>query len=166
MLLAAPHTSFVDGLWMLLAARHYRIPVRFVMKEKHLRGPFAPLRLMGAIPVNPGEGRSTTTTLQEMVAEADEFALLIAPSGSRSYGDRWRSGFYHLAAETGLPVYSSVLDYGRRRIAISQEPMVPSGDVVADMDQVRAFYRGAVGRRPEQTSEVVLKEEQHADPRS
>ncbi len=34
-----------------------------------------------------------------------------------------------------------------------------TGNVVADMDGIRAFYAGMVGRYPEQTSRVRLREE-------
>ncbi|MEM1334333.1 MAG: 1-acyl-sn-glycerol-3-phosphate acyltransferase, partial [Actinomycetota bacterium] len=159
MLLAAPHTSFVDGFWMLCAAHHFGIKVKFVMKAKHLNGVFAPLRWMGAIPVEPGAGKGTTEALKALVEDAEAFALLIAPSGSRSYDDRWRSGFLHLARDTELPVYCSVLDYGRRRIALSADPIDAQGDVAAVMDRIRDFYDGALGRKPEQTSVIVLKEE-------
>ena len=159
-LLAAPHTSFVDGFWMLVATRYYRVPVRFVIKAKHLRGPFVFLRWLGALPVEPGKNQRTTDILRQMLDDNDEFALLISPPGTRSKGDRWRSGFYHLGIETGLPLYFSYLDYGARRIGINDKPMYLTGDVRADMDTVRAFYGGMLGRYPEQTSTILLREEQ------
>ncbi|MEM9606362.1 MAG: 1-acyl-sn-glycerol-3-phosphate acyltransferase [Actinomycetota bacterium] len=157
-LTAAPHTSFVDGFWMLVAMRHYGVKIRFLMNAKHLRGPFGLLKYVGAVPVTPGKGGTTADLVKEAGTE-EEFAIVISPPGTRSKQERWRSGFYHLAIETGLPIYFSYLDYGQRRVGIGTEPLIPSGDIVADMNVVREFYGGMLGRAPEQTSTIVLREE-------
>lgn len=164
--LAAPHTSFWDGLWTLLYGRAADIPLRFVIKAEHLRGPFAPIRWLGAVPVEPGKNQKTTEALrrrvEQMVADGEDFALLIAPAGTRSHRDRWRSGFYHLARDTGLPVHAAYLDYGARRIGLAPGPVPITGDVRADMDVLRGIYADTVGHHPEDKSTIVLREELEA----
>jgi len=85
-------------------------------------------------------------------------ALAIAPDGTRSARDYWRSGFYHIARAADVPLVLSFLDWGTHRAGIGPT-MALSGNVGADMDRIRAFYAGMVGRHPEQTSRVRLREE-------
>jgi hypothetical protein len=38
--------------------------------------------------------------------------------------------------------------------------LMPSDDVRADMDTIRAFFAGKTGRHPEQAGEIRLREEE------
>lgn len=147
-LLGAPHTSNWDFVLMLALAWHWRVSIRFLAKASLFRGPFAPImRALGGIPV---DRQDASRMVPELVAELrDERAyLVITPEGTRSPVDYWKSGFYRIARDTGLPV---TLGYVDRRVMIAGlgPTLTLSGAVDADMDQIRAFYAGKVGvRRP------------------
>jgi 1-acyl-sn-glycerol-3-phosphate acyltransferase len=89
--------------------------------------------------------------------------VAVSPEGTRSRRDRWKSGFYWIAHEAKVPVVCGYLDYGRRRAGLGLT-FVPSGDVVEDMDRVRAFYAGLRGRDPSSESDIRLKEEEEEAP--
>ncbi len=82
--------------------------------------------------------------------------LAIAPEGTRSHVDRWKSGFYRLALEAGVPVGLAFIDY-RTRVVGLREYVRMTGDPVADMARVRAAYAGKVGLRPELAGEIRLE---------
>ena len=58
-----------------------------------------------------------------------------------------------------VPIVCGYLDYATKRAGLGLT-LVPSGDVRADMDRIRAFYDGKRGRHPSLESVILLKEEQ------
>lgn len=158
-LVASPHSSNWDTAVMLLFAAHFGIRLRWVGKRESFRWPLGLLlRRLGGIPIERSGGQGVVAATAEVFRGEGPLALAIAPDGTRSARDYWRSGFYHIARAAGVPLVLSYLDWGRRRAGIG--PTLPlSGDVRADMDHIRAFYAGMVGRHPDQTSRVRLREE-------
>lgn len=157
-LIGAPHTSNFDFLLMLGIAWDARMRIHWLGKRELFRGIAGPLmRGLGGIPVdraNPGG------IVEEVVTRArstDRFLLVVTPEGTRQ-GSGWRSGFYRIAWEAGLPVTLGFAD-GARRSAGLGETIRLTGDVVADMDRVRAFYRDITGVRPEYRTEPRLADE-------
>ena len=78
-------------------------------------------------------------------AAGDEpFVLGIAAEGTRSRGEYWKSGFYRIAQQTGLPITLAFLDGPSRTVGWGPT-FSPTGDVGADMDRIRAFYADKTG---------------------
>jgi 1-acyl-sn-glycerol-3-phosphate acyltransferase len=158
-LVASPHSSNWDTAVMLLCAAHFGIRLRWVGKRESFRGPLGPvLRRLGGIPIERAGGRGVVASTAEVFRDGAPLALAIAPDGTRSARDYWRSGFYHIARAADVPLVLSFLDWGARRAGIGPT-LALTGDIAADMDRIRAFYAGMVGRYPEQTSRVRLREE-------
>jgi 1-acyl-sn-glycerol-3-phosphate acyltransferase len=158
-LIAAPHTSNWDLLWMLLFAAHFGVSPRFMAKHTLFRGPMGwAMRGLGGIPV---ERRRAADVVAQSVAAftaAEALALVVPAEGTRSRAPFWKSGFYRIAREAGVPIVPSFLDYGRRTGGFG-EPFHPTGDVRADMDRLRVFYAGRTGKYPALFGEVRLREE-------
>lgn len=158
-LVGAPHTSNWDWVLTLLLAWDNRVTIRLLVKESLFKGPLGPiLRSTGAVALdraNPG------ATMRSLLAEADgneTFLLGLAAEGTRSKGEYWKSGFYRIAQQTGLPITLAFLDAPSRTVGWGPT-FHPSGDVRADMDRIRAFYAGVTGIKPEGTTVPRLKEE-------
>ena len=139
--LAVPHTSNWDGLLLLMLARSIGLRMRWMVKESALKGPLgAPLRALGAVPIDRSRATNMVEQMVEQFRTNDEFVLFIPPEGTRGRAEHWKSGFYHIALGAGVPVAPGYLDYGRKRAGIG-EPVAMTGDVRVDMDKIRAFYR-------------------------
>ncbi|BBH15850.1 1-acyl-sn-glycerol-3-phosphate acyltransferase [Nocardioides baekrokdamisoli] len=155
----APHTSNWDWVVMLLIVWSNRTQPQALIKQEFFSGPFGPiLRATGGVPLdraNPGE---TVRALLKAAEGADEFQLTLAAEGTRSKGEYWKSGFYRIAQQTGLPIVLGFVDGPTRTLGVGPS-IVPSGDVVADMDRIRAFYADKRGIRPENRTEPRLREE-------
>jgi 1-acyl-sn-glycerol-3-phosphate acyltransferase len=158
-LVGAPHTSNWDWVLTMLLAWDNSIQIRLLVKHEFFRGPLGPLlRATGAIALdraNPG------ATIRSLVAEAagdEPFVLGIAAEGTRSKGDYWKSGFYRIAQQTGLPITLAFLDAPSRTVGWGPT-FAPSGDMRADMDRIRAFYADKTGIRPEGFTTPRLREE-------
>lgn len=160
-LLCAPHTSNFDALWFFIAVRALGIQPKVLIKSTFYVFPFRRLfTFLGGVPVKRGAGaHGLADQLLEYVNAVDRVELAIAPEGSRSRQNYWKSGFYHIALGTGLPVYLVSVDYPSGEIKRSAEPMPVTGDPVADMDFARAFYAGVVAKYPADFGPVVLRRE-------
>jgi 1-acyl-sn-glycerol-3-phosphate acyltransferase len=84
--------------------------------------------------------------------------LGLAAEGTRSRGEYWKSGFYRIAQQTGLPITLAFLDAPSRTVGWGPT-FTPSGNVRADMDLVRAFYADKTAIRPEGFTPPRLREE-------
>jgi 1-acyl-sn-glycerol-3-phosphate acyltransferase len=158
-LVAAPHTSNWDLLWLLLMARSRGVPIRWLAKHTLFRWPLGPvLRALGGVPVRRHLREDRVASTARTFAEARELVLVIPPEGTRSRTEYWKSGFYHIARSAGVPVVPTALDYARR-IGEFGAPVEADEDVGAFMDRMRAFYADRSGRRPEHFGPVRLREE-------
>ncbi|GAB4217057.1 MAG: hypothetical protein OHK0013_44260 [Sandaracinaceae bacterium] len=96
--------------------------------------------------------------IADAIRKADRLYLTIAPSGTRSKRDHWKSGFYRIAQAANVPMMLGFLDYEKKRGGLAFT-MEPSGDIKADMERIRAFYKDVRGKHPERESAPRLREE-------
>jgi 1-acyl-sn-glycerol-3-phosphate acyltransferase len=158
-LIAAPHTSNWDLPFMLAAA--YAMGVRISWLGNHPM--FIPpwgwlMRKLGGIPVDRRAPQSLVTKMTEIFKSSDYLVLAVPPEGSRGKVAVWKSGFYHIASQSGVPIGLGYLDYDRKLCGIGAF-IVPSGNVNEDMNKIRAFYRNIRGKYPDLESEPRLQDE-------
>lgn len=161
-LVGAPHTSQWDFAAMLAIAWSSGRSPQVLVKKSFFKGPLGwLLRRLGGIALdrdNPGD--TIRALLRE--AESDEpFLLCIAAEGTRRKSDYWKSGFYRISQQTGLPITLGFVDGPTRSLGMGPT-FRPSGDVVADMDFVRGYYADKQGIRPENRTEPRLPVEDSA----
>ena len=161
-LIAAPHTTNWDGAFMIATAWVFRIKLHWIAKKSLVSGPFGGiLRTLGAVGVDRNKPVGQVEQVAERIRESDGIFLAIAPSGTRSYREHWKSGFYWIALEAGVPIVPSFLDWGNKHSGVGPA-IETTGDIVKDMDQIRAFYDGMTGKYPKKQNPIRLKEETEA----
>lgn len=165
--IGAPHTSNWDGWLMLMAFWKIQRPFNFLMKNSLLRVPVVGwiLRASGGIATDRSRSTGMVGSLVNEARTADTFTLIIAPKGTRGLRDYWKSGFYRIALETGLPVQLGFIDRNTRTYGWAGTIEL-TGDVNKDMDRIRAFYDGKTGFHPDKTSIPRLRAEDDADARA
>ena len=105
-----PHTSNVDFPIGLLAKWAMGLPANFWGKDSLFRIPLfgAWLKWLGGVPVNRsapgGLVEQAVEHLQRCVAQDSYAWLVVAPEGTRSLTPGWRSGFYRVAHQAGVPL--------------------------------------------------------------
>lgn len=157
--IAAPHTSNWDLVWMLAFSIYFRLPLRWVGKKSIFKPPFGGImKLMGGIPVDRSKRGNQVERMAGIFDEHERVALAIPAEGTRGAREFWKSGFYHIARTAEVPIIPSFLDYGRREGGLG-EPIVPTGDLKADMDRIRAFYEGKTGKYPKLFTPPRLRDE-------
>ena len=143
-----PHTSNWDFVWGVLAYLSLGWSVRWCGKDSWFRWPVGILaRALGGIPVNRRERTGFVGRLKRAYESADELYVAITPEGTRSRTDHWKSGFYHLALETGYPVGLGFIDRPSKRIGIDTYVAL-SGNEEQDLAIFRAYYADKRGVHP------------------
>ena len=147
-LLAAPHTSNLDGFLMLATAAHYRVKLRWMGKKSLTAGPFGRLLLwLGCVPVDRSAAHGLVGEMAAAFEQADQMVLAVPPEGTRGQTTGWKQGYYHIAHAANVPIIFSVLDFGTKTVRLSGE-LLTRGDYEADWPTVRAHYRSARGTIP------------------
>src|SRR6478735_3665885 len=158
-LVGAPHTSNWDRVLTMLLAWDSRVQIRLLVKESFFRGPLAPfMRWTGAVELDRDDPGGTIRQLLADAETDETFLLGIAAEGTRSKAEYWKSGFYRISQQTGIPITLAFLDAPSRTVGWGPT-FSPTGDVVADMDRIREFFSDKTGFRPEFTTEPRLREE-------
>ena len=144
-----------------MLATAYAMRVRISWFGKHTL--FIPpwgwiMRKLGGIPVDRRAPQSLVTQMAEKFKHSDAHVLAVPPEGTRSKVDAWKSGFYHIASECGVPIGLGYLDYNRKLCGLGMF-VIPSGNVKEDMNKIRSFYRNIRGKHPDLESEPRLREE-------
>ena len=148
--IAAPHTSNWDFVYALPAMHLMGIKnLRYLIKNSLF---FFPLKylfyLTGGIPVDRSKKNELTANLQRMIKESEEIYLMFPPEGTRSRVERWKTGFYYTAMETGLPIILGYMDYKSRKLGFG-EVFYPTGDIKKDMLKIEAYYADKGAKYPE-----------------
>lgn len=152
-----PHTSNWDFVVGYLARTAAGLPLRWVGKDTLFRWPFARLlRGMGGIPVNRREHTGFIDQLARELRRRSSMWIVLAPEGTRARTDHWKSGFYHLALEAGVPVGLGYIDY-RARVVGLDTFLDLTGDEEVDLGRIRRAYADKVGRHPDQASEIRFR---------
>jgi 1-acyl-sn-glycerol-3-phosphate acyltransferase len=149
-----PHTSNWDfPLGVLFRAKH-RVPMQWAGKDTLFRWPFGKLFLwLGGVPINRRQPTGMIRQLADAFAANETLSLCIAPEGTRSKTDHWKTGFYRLALEADVPVGLAFIDYGQKRLGVERW-ITLSGDEEADLAMIRAYYAGITARYPEKAGEI------------
>jgi len=158
-LVGAPHTSNWDFVLMLAIAWRLEIPIRWLGKDSLFRGWRGPvMRRLGGIPVDRADAGRIVAEVVARAHAGEVFGLVVTPDGTRGPHTHWKSGFYRIAREAGMPVTLGYVD--RTTMTTGLGPtMSLSGDVAADMARIRAFYADKSGLRPHRRVEPRLASE-------
>lgn len=155
----APHTSNWDWVAMLLLLWSGGVAPRVLVKRELFTGLTGwILRRTGGIPIDRDHPTEVVRDLAEHAARDESFVIVLAAEGTREKQDYWKSGFYRLSQQTGIPISLGFIDGPSRTMGFGPT-MELTGDVGADMDSIRAFYADKRGVRPAQRTEPRLREE-------
>lgn len=160
LMIGAHHTSNWDFPIGLATLYVFRLRISWVGKDTLFRWPFGGfMRWLGGIAVDRANPGGITEQLAKQLADAERQVLLITPSGTRGRRDYWKSGFYRIAQAANVPIVCGSLDFPTRTARIGLA-LFPTGNIKADMDQIRAYYADTAGRHPDNATPVRLREEQ------
>ena len=150
-LIAAPHTSNWDLPLTLMVAFSLRLHVYWMGKEELFKPPFRGIMMwLGGIPVDRKKANNLVNASIEALRAADgPLQLIVPPEGTRSNTRFWKTGFYYIALGAQVPIVMAYMDYETKQSGLGPV-FLPTGNVEADMDTIKAFYAPMKGKNPDQ----------------
>ena len=152
-----PHTSNMDSILMIIFAAAMGRRLRWVVKKELAWEPLGTIiRATGGIFIDRRSRAGLVGQIAEIVKASESIFLVIAPEGTRSYTDKWKSGFYYIAVDADVPIVLAHLNYQRKRFG-ARAPFMPTGDLKADEVLIRDYYAQWAGARyPEKFGPIVM----------
>ncbi|MDB2409158.1 1-acyl-sn-glycerol-3-phosphate acyltransferase [Pseudomonadales bacterium] len=149
MVAAAPHTSnwdFIVGLPIILAVG---IKASIMMKKEAFIWPFSLLwHSMGFIPIDRSADKGAVGSAVEHFERSETLWFVIAPEGTRSKTERWKTGFLSIAHQAQVPVLLVSWDFPTKTVHFGKV-MRTSGDNQQDLKEIREYFSQFTGKRPE-----------------
>ncbi len=147
-MIMAPHTSNMDFMVGMGPMFALGLRVSFMAKSSLFWEPFGRyLRWVGAVPIDrSAPGGSVREAVKEF-EKRERFILVITPEGTRKKVERWKTGFYFIACQAGVPIVPLTFDYSKREIRFGS-PLNPSNDKEKDLATLKSFFHAGQARNP------------------
>ena len=159
LLIAAPHTSNWDFVFGLAAIFYLKINLNWFGKDSLFIGPAGwILRKWGGIALDRKNRSNTVSFVVSEYKKRSSLAIGLAPEGTRSRTTYWKSGFYYMAFEAGVPLALAFFDYEKKEVGVGMV-LTLSGNMNADMEKIRTFYADKHGKYSQLAGPVQLREE-------
>jgi len=155
--IAAPHTSNWDFPLGILLIKALKMDVNWLGKHTIFRWPFGTLlRALGGTPVDRTQSLNVIRQTTELFKQSENLIFALAPEGTRSKTDHWKTGFYHIAKAANVPIALGYLDFGRKQVGV-RDIFYPGDDIEADFRKIAEYYKDKHGKNPENTSLIRAK---------
>lgn len=142
-LVVAPHTHNMEYILGNFSFWALNKPIKIIIKDAHTKAWYGSIvRGLGGI----GIDRSQRNDLVNFIAnefKKDSFSLVITPEGTRSYVEKWRKGFYHMAMATKVPIVLAAGDFKRKNIYLGYSiPYEEYSQMSYEelLDRIRKYY--------------------------
>lgn len=145
-LIAAPHTHWMDLFLGILIRGSVGFKSSFIGKKELFFFPLSIfLKLIGGIPVNRSKKNNTVNEIVNIFNQRKEFMLSLAPEGTRQKVSKFKTGFYYIAKEAGIPIIMITMDYSNKKSLIS-DPFYPTKNFKYDLNLIESFFDGVEGK--------------------
>ncbi|MFT4817108.1 MAG: 1-acyl-sn-glycerol-3-phosphate acyltransferase [Pseudohongiellaceae bacterium] len=139
-LIGAPHTSNWDFPLMLLVVLELRLQLYWMGKHTLFPFPFSGLmKWLGGIPINRSKSHNVVYDIVGQFKSNDNFVVLVPPEGTRRKVSEWKTGFYHIANNAGVPILMGYVDAEKKEAGFA-DFFYPTGELESDMKEIRSFY--------------------------
>ncbi|NNK90727.1 MAG: acyltransferase [Saprospiraceae bacterium] len=150
----APHTSNWDFYHGKMCMTGWGVPMKAAIKNFWTKFPFGLIiKPLGGVGIDRSKkeykgAKGQVKMMANLFKRTDQMALVITPEGSRSRRDVWKTGFYHIAREAGVPIVVFKGDFFKKEIEFGP---VYTGDEDLEtiMRGMMEFYKDVQGRHPE-----------------
>ena len=148
-LIAAPHTHWVDFPMGVLLRSVLGIKSNFIGKKSLFKWPYGWIfKSLGGTPVERKKNEKQVDAIAKLFDQYDEFRLAMSPEGTRQKVEQWRTGFYYIAKKANVPIIMFTLDF-KNKINHFSEPFFPTEDFESDFRYIKSFFKDVVGKVPE-----------------
>jgi len=147
--IVAPHTSNWDGILGVAAIAGLDARISFIGKDAAFKyGLGAFLKYMGGIPIDRSNPRGVINDAIEKIKKMNGTLLGMAPEGTRSKVDAWKTGFLRIAEGIDAKIIPASIDFKTKEILLGKV-FAPSGDNKKDIRDLQDYYKVFTARHPE-----------------
>lgn len=121
-MIAAPHTSNWDFLFVNVAMWQLGWDMRFMIKDSHTKNFFYGwlVKLIGGIGINRSQKNDMINYSCQLLKENPDLILLVPAEGTRTRVLKWKLGFYYIAKRANVPISLGYLDYKRKLAGVGK----------------------------------------------
>ena len=146
-----PHTSWKDFVLGLVIRSALGRKIYYLAKRELFDSPIGFFFWWtGGRPVDRKQKTGLVDQVVKLFAGSEEFAIAVAPEGTRQKVQDFRTGFYYIARKAGVPIIVCLLDYEHKEIRFLP-PYYPTDNAEEDLDKLWSFYDGVKGANPERS---------------
>lgn len=160
-LVCAPHTSNWDFFYTLLAFWKMEIPMKFFIKDDWTKPWYGCItNALGGIGVDRSKRNNLTDYAAALLKnKAERLYLVNSPEATRSYAQKWKKGFYHIALKGEVPIALAFCDYKQKTAGIGEiiDPTQHSYPETLKIAQL--FYTDKTGKYPENFNKNIALDE-------
>lgn len=147
-LAVAPHTSNWDFVIGVLVKLALDLKLNFLGKDAIFVWPFNLwLEALGGIAIDRKSAHGVVGQMVDKFGQQDALVLALAPEGTRSKVQQWKTGFLHIANKAKVPVLPIQIDYKSKQVIFYQ-----SRNITADIDQelqnIKAIFSKDCAKNP------------------
>jgi 1-acyl-sn-glycerol-3-phosphate acyltransferase len=147
-MIAAPHTSNWDLIFALGAFWLMRLPIKFFIKDFYTQWYFFGFfKWLGGIGVDRSKRSNLVDHAVRMMNSQQEITLMVPAEGTRKRVEKWKTGFYHIAQQSGTNISLGFLDYQKKHAGILK--VIAVNEFERTMDEIQSAYASVQARHPE-----------------
>ena len=156
-LIAAPHTSNWDFPFTLMVCFALRLRV-YWMGKASLFPPVVGgmMRWLGGIAVDRQKSANLVQGTIDAFNRNERLCVIVPPEGTRDKVSHWKTGFYYIALGAEVPILLGFMDF-KKKVGGVAHFFHPTGDIEADMVEIKQFYRGYTGKNPQQFDDETIQ---------
>ncbi len=152
-IIATPHTSNLDYIVAMAALQYMGVRVRYMMKSEMVSWPYAPLTWLfvwlGGVPVYRNQKTNIIEQMANWFDTNDNVWLGLAPEGTRSKVEKWKTGFLRIAQAANVPIFIAGLDGSKKQI-ILDKIVHPKGTIDEQAAELKNYVDAKfIGVNPE-----------------
>jgi 1-acyl-sn-glycerol-3-phosphate acyltransferase len=158
-MIAAPHTSNWDFPFTILTFWKHDIRFSFFIKDSYTKSIFGGVfRAMGAIGVDRSKGKNLVDFASDLLKSKEKLVIIVPAEGTRSYVQKWKTGFYYIAKNADVPIALGFLDFKEKLAGVG--PLVyTSNNMDLDFKKIEEFYKDKTGKNPELYNPIIRPSE-------
>lgn len=145
----APHTSWKDFFLGLIVRSSIGRKIYYLGKRELFDSPFGFFFWWtGGRPVDRKHKTGLVDQVVALFNGSEEFAIGIAPEGTRKKVSDFKTGFYFIAQKAKAPIIPCLFDYGHKTVHF-MKPFYTTSDSAKDLDLIWSFFDGVRGAKVE-----------------
>lgn len=149
-LICAPHTSNWDFYYSLACFWILGVPFKIFIKDYYTKSWFGFFfKAIGCIGVDRTKSQNLVEYATNLINNVEEIALINTPEGTRSFSEKWKQGFYHIAKETNAPIILCYADYKKKECGMLKAIFVENKTFEEVLTTIAPYYSPQQAKYPE-----------------